>query len=237
MITHKCDTVLNRLSATATALVGLIALLSFILSYSHIVSIAYQYGETSAILASIYPLLIDLPIIVFGLATIVRRAKGLDATGVRLLNATYSMLTFGFNLLHASGDSFVGYVLASIAPMALFFSLEVLAYEIEQQFAPPKRERRVTGLFAKLVTALQLMAWQWLNHRLPIDETLVKHGYEPLITRQHQPMLPPVGRHYGVTPAADSPPEHVEGQLDVSESTIKRYRKRLNGQVKGGALR
>lgn len=120
----------NRLISILTAVLVLsIGIASFILSYNALRDFALHNGVTGK-LASIWPLLIDASMVVFSLSVVNSYLHSEDTKKQWALVGIYTVATIGFNVLHAD-DTLQARVVASIAPLSLFFSFEILMSQLK----------------------------------------------------------------------------------------------------------
>jgi len=125
------------LTLTVAALTTAIAIGAFTLSYDALYAIGLAYGVKASI-AWLWPLLIDLPLIVFTLAMLVAQ---LTRQSIKLwagLVMLYTLATIAFNIAHAQ-QSALGWLVAIVAPVGLLLSTEALRHlargTIERQAA------------------------------------------------------------------------------------------------------
>jgi hypothetical protein len=114
------------LTLTVAALTAAIALGAFTLSYDALYAIGLAYGVKASI-AWLWPLLIDLPLIVFTLAMLTAQ---LTRQSVKLwagLVMLYTLATIAFNIAHAQQTA-LGWLVAIVAPVGLLLSTEALRH-------------------------------------------------------------------------------------------------------------
>jgi len=117
------------ISIISSSLVALLALGAFVLSYDALRHVAQDHG-IGANLVYVWPLLIDFALIVFSMAVLRANLRGEPAWWPWTLVLLFTLTTIGFNLIHANGDIFnrdvTRYLVAIVAPVALFLSFETL---------------------------------------------------------------------------------------------------------------
>lgn len=119
----------NRIISLLTAaLVFLVALGSFALSYTALKDLAIRNGINGS-LAYIWPLLIDLALIVFSLSVVNSYLQSESTKKQWLLVGGYTIATIGFNIAHAPSN-LQAQIVAAIAPVSLFFSFELLMHQL-----------------------------------------------------------------------------------------------------------
>jgi hypothetical protein len=109
--------------AVAVAVV-LIAFGSFSLSFLALKDLATQNG-TPAHLAFIWPLIVDVSVIVFTAAILVSQLQRRGAKLAIALTGFYAVVTIVGNVLHAP-DTWLGWFVAILPPLSLIFATEML---------------------------------------------------------------------------------------------------------------
>lgn len=123
---------MNRaISWSAAALVFLVSVIAFILSYNALQDVAATNGVPGR-LAYLWPLLIDFPLVVFSLAILRANLYKESARWPWVLVITFTVATITFNLIHAA-DSMIARSVAAVAPIALFLSFETLVGMIRNE--------------------------------------------------------------------------------------------------------
>ena len=114
----------RQINALTGWLVGLLAVIAFVLSYNALREVAFYYG-VPGLLSYAWPLLVDFALIVFSLAVL--RASLLRERTIWpwLLVGLFTLATIGFNLIHAQVDA-ISRIVAIVPPVALFLSFETL---------------------------------------------------------------------------------------------------------------
>lgn len=141
--------VASRLINCATAaLVFLLALGAFVLSYAALWEIALTYG-LPARLAWIWPLLIDFALIVFSLAVVRASLRGERTFWPWLLVAIYTIATVTFNIIHAP-NHLIAQIIAIVAPVSLFLSFETLMGMLKSEVKRSQTMLRLSELQAQL---------------------------------------------------------------------------------------
>lgn len=118
----------KAISITTAALVFLVALGSFALSYTALRDMAARNGIDGT-LSYIWPLLIDLALIVFSLSVVNSYLQSENTKKQWALVGIYTIATIGFNIAHAP-NNLQAQVVAAIAPVSLFFSFELLMSQL-----------------------------------------------------------------------------------------------------------
>jgi len=132
----------EKLSRWTIKLVGIISLIAFVLSYWSLVDVASRYS-TLDWLAWLWPLVIDLPLIVFSLSALRAALLRQSAKLSWWLVGVYSFATLVFNLVHARTEFvwWAPWAVAAMAPVTLFLSFESLMrmvrQDIERQAGQP----------------------------------------------------------------------------------------------------
>ena len=154
----------TKIIAWLTAItVAIIAVLSFTLSYAALYEMALSNGYP-AVLAYIWPLLIDAPLVVFSLATVNAYLHNESTTKQWSLVGIYTLLTIFFNALHAPtiGDvipvsvaPILPLIVAIIAPVSLFFSFEMLMQQLKNSVKRSELYSSIKKLEEKLSVKLQ----------------------------------------------------------------------------------
>jgi len=118
----------KAISLTTAGLVFLVALGSFALSYNALRDMAIRNGIEGT-LSYVWPLLIDLALIVFSLSVVNSYLQSETTKKQWALVGVYTVATIGFNVAHAP-SSFQAQIVAAIAPISLFFSFELLMSQL-----------------------------------------------------------------------------------------------------------
>lgn len=135
---------LNKTIAWVTsALVLVVAIISFILSYHALREMAFANGLAGQ-LSYLWPLLVDLSMIVFSLCVVTAHLYGETVWKQWLLVGLYTITTCGFNWLHAP-DTWIAHTVAIVPPVSLFFSFELLMSQLKNGV---KRSQKITTLTA-----------------------------------------------------------------------------------------
>jgi len=153
------DTWLNGMYVPALALTALIAVIAFAFSARMLYETAKAGGKTAWHEPYLFTALIDLPIVVFSLAAMYAVAIGKNAAAaiLRLLVALFTVLTVYLNSSHAvakGDDPFI----ATIAPVVLLISFEVVLWLLKQHFGRQALKTRIDELqahFKSLESTLQ----------------------------------------------------------------------------------
>jgi len=110
-------------------LVILVAVGSFVLSYSALSDLASKNGFLDW-RAYVLPLVIDVGMLAFGLAVVHAHLHSTNPLRRRGLNLAYIIATVTFNIVHAP-NNLLAQSMAALPPVTLFFTFEVLMAMIE----------------------------------------------------------------------------------------------------------
>lgn len=123
-------TAVTKLIAWLTSILfSLVAVGSFALSYNALRAIAIANGIPDNWLGDIWPLLVDFSLIVFSLAVVTAHLYSESTRKQWVLVTIYTIATVMFNMLHAP-DNLLARVIATIPPISLFFSFELLMEQL-----------------------------------------------------------------------------------------------------------
>lgn len=124
-MTAKTDNpIVTRIFWAVVLAVSLIALGSFALSFTALYALATENG-TPALLGWIWPLIVDLSMVIYTAAILVAH---LQRRGAKLpigLTIFYALVTITGNILHAP-PTLLGWFVASLPPLSLIFGTEML---------------------------------------------------------------------------------------------------------------
>ncbi len=153
MTTNK-TTNYNKIIAITTALLVLsIAIISFVLSYSSLRLYALEHGIAPG-LSYLWPLLVDLSLVVFSLTVVNQYLQSESAKRQWLLVAIYTMATIAFNALHAP-QNIQSVIVFCVAPISLFFSFEVLMSQLKTSISKSNITNNIQHLAVKQQTLIQ----------------------------------------------------------------------------------
>jgi hypothetical protein len=207
MTTYTC-----RLSIVTIALVATITVLSFVLSYAALVTVAMQVKP--GWLAYLWPLIIDVPIVAFSVVALLAVTLHRSAIVPRLLVGLASAATVYFNYVAtpqpaALIDAITFKAVAVSAPIMLLLSFEVLVWLL--RIVAPQPDEVVT------VTSPQ---------QTQPDEIVTTASPQPVATptQQRRDAVLQMKRE-GATL------EDMAARFGVAKSTISRDIKALNGKV------
>jgi hypothetical protein len=207
----------RRLSAVTIALVATITVLSFVLSYAALVTVAMQVKP--GWLAYLWPLIIDVPIVAFSVVALLAVTLHRSAIVPRLLVGLASAATVYFNYVatpqpQALIDAITFKAVAVSAPIMLLLSFEVLVWLL--RIVAPQPDEIVT------VTSHQPDTQQ-----MQPDEVVTIATPQPdaTPTQQRRDAVLQMRRE-GATL------EDMAARFGVAKSTISRDIKALNGKVK-----
>jgi hypothetical protein len=134
-----------KIANLSAALVALLALGAFILSYSALYETAREYGVFPPNLRWIWPLLIDFALVVFSLAVLRANLLSERAAWPWVLVGLCTVATVAFNLIHAPAN-LIARLVAVVAPAALFLSFETLMSMLKSEI----RRRAIVASIADL---------------------------------------------------------------------------------------
>lgn len=119
----------NNLEKISYAVVGLVALCSFALSFNNIENVAAENGYDD--LAFMVPFIIDGALIAFAVVSL-NLATNFNKENkvIKLLIGLFVFVSVIFNYLDAQ-NNIVGIGLAIVIPFALFFAFETIIYQIK----------------------------------------------------------------------------------------------------------
>lgn len=233
--------IVNGLTGTVALMVLFIGSGAFVLSYDAL----YQTGLTNGIPSNkawIWPLLIDLPLIVFTLALLVSQLMRSSAKLWASLVILYTLATIGFNLSHAQ-QSILGYTVAIVAPIGLLLTTEALRHLaksiIERQNIVSSmvelvaqydgRQRELTILSNQITKANEQLA------ALKSDISTIQNDSNERFAQQmkdaKQAKMDARREQVLILASQEMTQESIAEQLNVSVATIRRDLQALNGQV------
>lgn len=122
----------RRISVFVGVMVGFLALASFTLSFEALRQLAVKKGVVVERLSWIFPLVVDGGIIVFSLAALRSSLRRESARWLSLLVVIVTIASVYFNMCHVEQD-WLARGLASVPPILLFLSLEVLFFMIRKE--------------------------------------------------------------------------------------------------------
>ena len=184
----------------------LVAIGSFALSYNALRAIAIANGIPDNWLGDIWPLLVDVSLVVFSLAVVTAHLYSESTRKQWMLVTIYTIATVMFNMLHAP-DNLLARVIAAIPPVSLFFSFELLMEQLKNSVTRSSQPVNI------MLTTDNIEQVTNINYTdaVPTDNQVT--------TRRQQ-----VATLKGKTTQAD-----IAKQLGVSLSTIRNDLKVLNG--------
>lgn len=115
---------ISLVSKITIALVGLLAIGSFALSYDALKAMALANG-IGGWKSWVWPLLVDFSLVVFSLAVLRAKLQGEPVWYGWVLVGTYTLATIIFNVAHAPAN-LTARIIAGVAPVSLFLSFELL---------------------------------------------------------------------------------------------------------------
>ena len=247
------DNRINKIISIVTALlVFMVAIGSFALSYSNLRLLAQESG-IAGFLSYVWPLLIDASLIVFSLAVVNAYLQSESTWKQWSLVGIYSIATVSFNVAHAP-NSLQAQIVASIAPISLFFSFELLMGQLKSSVSRhglARRLSRTTQEYQKLETELNQKRNEVTELDSRVDElvaqihsltmqkesasdTAFKPGDLEALKKANDTRQAKVrARREKVQNLLDlnMTQQQIANELEVSLPTIKRDVKALNGRV------
>jgi hypothetical protein len=202
----------RRLSAVTIALVATITVLSFVLSYAALVTVAMQVKP--GWLAYLWPLIIDVPIVAFSVVALLAVTLHRSAIVPRVLVGLASAATVYFNYVatpqpSALIDAITFKAVAISAPIMLLLSFEVLVWLL--RIVAPQPDEVVTATSPQQTQP---------------DEAVTATPPQPNATPTQQRRDAVLQmRQEGATL------EDMAARFGVAKSTISRDIKALNGKV------
>lgn len=134
----------KTISFLTAILVGSLAIAAFVLSYSALRELAADHG-ISQTLSFVWPLLIDASLVIFSLSVLRNSLQGEKVFYGWALVILATGATVAFNVLHAPADT-LSRVIASIAPIALFLSFELLMSQVKSEVKRHRITHTLTDL-------------------------------------------------------------------------------------------
>ena len=130
---------MTKLAKITAVLTLTIALIGFTLSYNALYNVALQNG-VPVNLAPLWPLLIDFALVVFSVSVLNSKVNHKRQSGGWALVIFFTLLTLLFNGVHSGIDnvnftSIVRLIVASIPPIALFFSFERFMFQVSDNLS------------------------------------------------------------------------------------------------------
>jgi Trp operon repressor len=183
------------------SLVLLIALISFALSYHALQAIAQDYG-LSGWLSYLWPLLIDLALVVFSLCVVKAHLHNESTWREWSLVIGCTLATIIYNYLHAPAN-LIAQSVAVVPPVMLFFSFELLAMQLKNSIQRTHKVQQLTQQVQQLTLAID----------------------DPVTTRRRQ-------IEAMIADGRELTQKVMSKKLGVSLSTIRNDIKALNGSGK-----
>jgi hypothetical protein len=136
----------NKIASVTVYAVGAIALAAFSLSFDALRVMAANYGVNPWI-AWLFPFALDLAIVVYSVAAVIRRMRGLDHRLEWIFAASATLLSVLFNAVHDVKDNtYLKILIHSMPPLMMW-----AAWEIIPRLAFMKQEIRKATAKAKKV--------------------------------------------------------------------------------------
>jgi len=132
---------LRLLTWLSSLLVEFLTGAAFVLSYSALRALAGRHG-IAANLTWLWPLTVDGFLIVASLAVLRKSLLGERALYQWALVGLFTLLSIGFNILHAPRNS-VAQIIGAVPPVALFLAFELLMGQLRSNF---QRQRAISTL-------------------------------------------------------------------------------------------
>jgi len=153
--TAKTIIIIGRMTA---ALVVLLAVAAFGLSYEALRDLAVVSGVINQKVAWLFPLIVDGGIVVFSLAALRASITGSDRRWFMSLVILVTVISIGLNIAHAS-YGLLSAVMAAMPPLLLFLAFESLMRQIHDSVIrqlPPKVRQAKPARTGKLTTILKI---------------------------------------------------------------------------------
>lgn len=230
--------IVNALTAAVALMVLLIGAGAFTLSYDALYATGAAYGLPPS-KVWMWPLLIDLPLVVFTLAMLVAQITRQSIKLWAVLVGLYTLATIGFNLSHAQ-PSPLGWFVAIVAPLGLLLTTEALrhlAKNIIERQAVVSSLAELTAQRDTLTADLNKLNGQIERARIQLGDikagqigqnapsvTELNEAKQAKIDTRRASVLSLLGE--GLSPA------DIASELNVTVRTIKRDISALNGQVR-----
>ncbi len=204
---------MNKTIAWLTStLVFLIAIGSFILSYNALYQVALSNG-INARLAWLWPLLVDVPMIVFSLCAIVAYSRSESTWQLWSLTSGYIVLTMGGNIIHAWPELLTPLttrvIVTCIPPLSLLLSFEVLMMQYRNSVKRSNEVQEVTQIYTQEMQSLTEEVQQ-LTHKVSDPVTARREMLQEIIGSGHK-----------MTNKA------LAGELGISTSTLRKDKEAL----------
>lgn len=193
-------------------LVILVAIGSFVLSYSALSDLASNNGFAGW-RAYVLPLVIDVGMLAFGLAVVHAHLHGTNPLRRRGLNLLYIIATVSFNIVHAP-NNLLAQTLAALPPVTLFFTFEVLMAMIEHNIK--QRQGEEAGGQRVSREPEEAHAIDLVPAHNEKDSSSPELRPDKVLSLSGQGMTQ----------------QQIADELSVSLATVKRDLKSLNGKVK-----
>lgn len=236
---------MNKYIAWLTSiLVFLVALGSFVLSYNALYDVAIQNGIAPK-LAFIWPLLVDFSLVVFSLAVVTAHLYSESTRKQWLLVAIYTIATVLFNCLHAP-DNLLARVIATVPPVSLFFSFELLMQQLKNSIDRKQEQAIVAGYdtalqqaqngFADLMRQIEAVKAEHIaaiadkNNQLAEMQQQLDVARDPVAHRRNNVLS--LIQQYRAENGKEPTQVYLAEQTGVSVQTIRADVMALNGRAK-----
>lgn len=162
------------LSVVVLFLVSLVTIISFVLSYEALWNFAIAGGKPER-LAWLWPVIIDLPIVVFSVVALFAVSLGYNPWPFRLVVGLATALTVWFNYSYAISQD-VSWQVYVTAPVMYFVSFEVLAWVIK---VVSEKSVMVTGI-AEISAKLGVLEAEYQSKKDNMESELKRLNRERL---------------------------------------------------------
>lgn len=167
------------------ASVLVIAVISFILSYTALYEVGYSNG-VSEDLSYLWPLLIDVPLIVYSLSVVNAYLHSESNWKQWTLVSVYTGLTIFFNILHTGiefpySEIVTPVIVAIIAPVSLFFSFEMLMGQLRNGVKRSELYKSIKDLSNRLTVDTNSYNQAISNKEIELQDVI--DGYNQTITQ------------------------------------------------------
>lgn len=246
------------LAWVTSALVLLITLISFVISYNALRDLNQQYGISGQLagfdLSYLWPLLIDFSLLVFSLCVVTAHLYSESTWRQWSLVAGYTIATIAVNTVHVWPEllpvTAIKVAIAVIPPVSLFFSFETLMGQLKASIKRQNQQQVATGYTAALqqaqagfvelmqqvedIKAQHIMATQAKDSQLAELQQRLEVALDPVTSRRNS-ILSLIQTHraeFGTEPTQG----YLAEQTGYSIATIRTDLKALNGAAQGVKL-
>ncbi|MCB0210742.1 MAG: DUF2637 domain-containing protein [Anaerolineae bacterium] len=234
----------NRIESWTGSMLVFLAVGSFILSFAGMYAVAVDSGY--GWLAALWPLVTESAVVIFSLVLLSAKLDGYKNSALQPMIITCTVLSVGFNVLHAPNDNLLTRAVVALPPIFLYAAFKTWIWKVEQDTKRAGLIKTIDNLVSEIdtvngelqdkVTELDKIVGQ--VETLKVERDALKDDISETFPRNVQKMT-------DLTAKRQSQAEERKQQalsmlseglsvgdiadnLDVTERTVKRY---LNGQV------